>query len=767
MDIDINEIFLRLDSVQNKKDLYNFVTILRGLGVEWQENLNEKSKEKITEGIREKSLTLIYEKGDVPDRDLLWACKFFENVKRDERFQKYIDLSVEYAKNLSVSPDERLLFVELVSVSQMLLGESKEAIKFFCSQVIYLPIHETYMDTLEKDVKDFLWYLNYPIESILEIQKKALKKENFFALDDKTKKSIFLWSMHIFWNVKHYFNDLKWRENYPIWREVLKELLECGNLDLAMYVEFYIYHKFGNSAQTQEDWQQYNDEIVKLVEPYFVEYGKNLPKCKEKVDSTKKIRIGILKERIVENSPYKVVYSFCKALLENKEFSEKYEIKMYVMGYVQKSFDSKEAVNSFLEIGVDVVNIGYELYKQAGYYYSHLQRANLMREEILKDGVNILISCGPSDCADFLFCTRSAPRQIFWSHGNDRYDIKGIDERITHCSHGDKFFFKKFAIPMDVEKFYNPPHDPKDIEREKAKYPITKDTVVLGVIGRLVKVDSDEYLECIAEVMKKHKNTIFIAAGAGNDVVIREKVKKLGISERFYMPGFVDAHIYGHIIDIFCNTFPMDQGESLYEFRHKKRSYITLFKSTNFLSRNPKLTELKKSDRALVYIKNLGNFTKDVENYDKFVDAKPLFITNKKVKLSKEVAINSQYFDLSDDDMENLGDYSYEIKDKKIYQFKNNCVVDKNNRHFINYCENNRWYWNVARKIDEYAKRNGHNIFECTWSRSIDGYKSKLSKQIENKYIRDGLNKIAKMANEALDNHNKEIFIEIFLEILS
>lgn len=785
MEIQTQEILTRLKEAQTKENINECVQFIRAFGQEWQEKLEDSLRQEIVGLLRDRILEIIVSKGDVLEKNILWAYGLLipNKISKDERFLKYFDFCAPYVEDSNISYYEKLLFIEFASSALLLAGERERAVKFFFSKIIYLSLRENYMVELDPFVREFLYYYEIPIEWILEIQREALEWERFSKLDDFTKKTIFLWNMHCFWNVKHYFNHLKWRENFPTWLDCLKKLLEAGNLDMAMYVEFYIYHKFGNSAQTQEDWQEYNDKIVKLVEPYYVEYGKNLPKCKEKVGGKKgeKIKIAIIKDRIVENSPYKVEYSLCKALMQNEEFASKYEVVVYSMNYIQKSEDGIGTMQSFVQVGVPVICPAYQLVRQHSYYYSHLQKALLIRQSLLNEGVDIIIITGTIDCADFLFATRSAPRQIYWSHGNGRYDIVGIDERISHAvPPTTPYVFKSFSVPMDIEKFYNPPRDPKLIEAEKAKYPITKDTVVLGVIGRLVKVDSDEYLECIAEVMKKHSNTIFIAAGSGNMPVIRKKVEKLGISERFFMPGFVDPHIYGYIIDIFCDTFPMGQGESLSEFMHKGRCYIYIpndeyyqtFLSADF---SQELLGLKYSKEVLIYISNLEQYQKGLKNWKKILEEKDVVLLVKEEfrENLKNIDIgNCKIVFVSNDiNVSILADITFEIKSNGLFMVgANTQLIEKETLRFLRFYQDQKVYNYIYSKFmianKNIFEENGVVIGFYMHARNADGYISCLSRLVNNKNLRDKIGNGMRLLMPELYNVHRQLLLEDMRGIL-
>lgn len=786
MEIQTQEILNRLKEAKTKENINECMLLIRAFGQEWQKQLEDSYREEIIALLKEKILEIIVSKGDILDKSILWAYGLFEgrkSSKKDERFMKYFDFCSPYVEDSNASYYERLLFIEFASAALLLSGDKEGSVKFFFSKVIYLSLRENYMVELDPFTREFLYYYEIPVEWILEIQREALKWDDFSKLDDFTKKTIFLWNMHCFWNVKHYFNHLKWRENFPVWLDCLKGLLEQGNLDMAMYVEFYIYHKFGNSAQTQEDWQEYNDKVVKLVEPYYVEYGKNLPKCKASIGdkSEKKIKIALIKDRIVENSPYKVEYSLCKALMQNEEFAKQYELVVYSMNYIQKSEDGIEAMQSFVQAGVPVVCPAYQLIRQYSYYYSHLQKALSIRQSLLSEGVDIIIITGTIDCADFLLATRSAPKQIYWSHGNGRYDIVGIDERISHAiPPTTPYDFKSFSVPMDIERFYNPPRDPKLIEAEKAKYPITKDTVVLGVIGRLVKVDSDEYLECIAEVIKKHLNTIFIAAGSGNMPVIRDKVEKLGISDRFFMPGFVDPHIYGHIIDIFCDTFPMGQGESLYEFMHKGKSYIYIsndgyyqsFKMANF---SKELIELKYSKEVLIYIVNLEQYQDGIENWKWILQKKDIVLLVKRQfkDIIKNIDTENCKVFFVDDDVEIpiLADLTFKIKNTGLFMIgSNRQLIKKNTFRFLSYYQDKEIYnymhsdFMIENKV--IFEENGVAIVFYMHAYTLEEYVLRLKRLIKDKHLRNKIGNGMKLLMHELGKVRGELLYKDMQRIL-
>lgn len=780
MQFQTQEIIERLKVAQNKQEINAVMALIRAFGQDWQKDLSPEDSKEIIRRIRDKALEIIFTKGDVPDRDFLWAYGIFKHLEQQEgaealkdvRFQSYVDLCLDYVKNTEISYYERLLFIDCASVALLLGGESDGAVQFFFSHIMYLSLRENYIVDLDTFVGAFATYYAFPIAWILQMQRDALKSAYYWGLADDDKKAVFLWSMHIFWNVRHFYNHLEWKDNFPTWLEVLERLLKQGDLDLAMYVSFYIYHKFGNSALTQEDWQEYNDRVVKLMEPYYAEYAKILPQCKDKVDASngRKIKIAILKDRIVENSPSKVEYSLCKALLQNAEFAKNYEIVVYSMAYIQKSDDDVKTMQDFAAAGVSVFSPAYKMVQEHSYYVSHLQKALAIRDSILNEGIDILISTGTIDCSDFLFATRSAPQQIFWSHGNGRYDILGIDKRISHCALDGKFSFGLFSVPMDRDKFYNPPRSKEAIEAEKAKYPIDEDTVVLGVIGRLVKVDSDAYLACIAEVMKKHKNAIFIAAGNGNMPVIREKVEKLGISERFFMPGFVDSHIYGHIIDIFCNTFPLEQGESLSEFFNKGKPYIYIwdeyYKRFNAANFSDSEKELKfNKNKMLVYIENIEMYKNGLKNWNEIFNRLDvaLLYEEKTKQCVEKIGFNCEIKCVDKPDI--LTDFTLCIKNDMVCMVKaGNVLVTKNHFSLLKFYNDRKEYNQLYSKfmIDnkDVFWKNGAFVDHYTWAIDEQKYIEHLSYMVEHKETRKDIGYALKVQMQELYKAQQSLLVD-------
>jgi hypothetical protein len=374
------------------------------------------------------------------------------------------------------------------------------------------------------------------------------------------------------------YNNKIWLTVFDDLVELLDECIKREMIEEQMYIHFFTYHIYGNNIQTIKEWEIFNQKVEKPASKFYKKWGETqkLKPCKKEISKGKK-KIGFLFDRMVLNSPFMVEYSLFKAFLNNEEFNKEYEIYVYSMNYIDKCQDYDDVINSLKVLGIKFYSPA-DYFIKDGYYYSHLNKALLLREQIIKDELDYLVSGFGYDIPNFIFSNRSAPKQIFWSHGNCTSEVENIDVRISHfeqeCKNHEWKIFdepmaKEFLIGSDEDKIKG------EILKQSLLETFGEDTVILGTIGRLVKIESEEYIKAISEIMKENPNTIYLACGDGNKKNVEKVMLKYGIDlKRVIFTGHVNPHMYGWVIDVWPDTFPLEQGHSKSEFMAKKGCLI-------------------------------------------------------------------------------------------------------------------------------------------------------------------------------------------------
>lgn len=552
------------------------------------DNPLQNQRKIISSLFKDKIYDLIFSRGDIAPSAYM-ALYLILDESEDMRFENLIEIADGnlFGKN-GVNEEENIMLIELGSLARILSGKKDEGIEHYIKNIVLIDMQIHSANKSASFILGFFEKLQIPFELFFQAICKTLQKDYFFSLESKRRRSVFNWQLQVFWNIKHFFNHRDWLKIYPLWEEIFYTLLDSSDakkIDEALYVHFFIYHMCGNSFSSQEQWKDFNKNISQKASAIYQDFSKTFKLPKPSSPKKSKKIIAFLRDRLVENSPYKVEYSFLKDLLENSNFAESYEIKLYNMALIEKSDDDPMIKKNYQDIGVEVVDIA-SGFNRDGYYNSHLSKALALIEKITDDGADILIS--PNNgygISDFILASRVAPTQIFWSHGNFVYDVPNIDMRVTHiCGNSTSiehqgYKFIGINVKMD-NKFYNPTIPLEIIQNERKKYP--QDKIILGIMGRLTKIDSSTYLHTVITLMQEHPNSIFLACGNGNIHQIEEKIASIdaNILERFYFPGYVDSAIYGHIIDFWPDSFPMEQGESKIEFNAKGGLILNLSKET-------------------------------------------------------------------------------------------------------------------------------------------------------------------------------------------
>lgn len=583
--------------IGTKSEIESFLKVLKQYNLSNLEEHYTKSPQEYRDfalSLRQSILQNILKNGDVGNTQyLLLYLLFFPlqgKISQEEALSPYIQTAKSHFLAQGLGDFENQMLLELEVLCLILDARCDEAMKRYIQGISHLNIHSPTSGTSAEFIREFFPKMEISVDVFLESMQTLLQKEYYCSLPLQTARSILNWQLHCFWNVSSFFNHRSWLSLYPLWRELFYHYLQSKSpeaMDHAVYMQFFIYHMCGNSFSSQEQWRNFNEEIDRVASKFYSSFAlsQSLPQAQSSNEG--KITIALLRDRIVENSPYKVEYSFLKQLLANKEFSEKYTLKIYLMSLLEKSENSQNALQSYQDLGIEICDVA-PYCNQMGFYNSHLQKAMLLREMMIQDNVQILLS--PNNgygISDFLIASRVAKRQIFWSHGNFVYDVPELDGKITHICGNEirvqREGYEFVGIPVVMDNaFYNPPISSELIAKARENFP--KDKVILGTIGRLTKIDSLAYLNMVVRIMREFPKTIYLACGSGNTEEIKQKLQSIlgdeyeEFMQRFYFCGYVNNVIFGHIIDFWLDSFPMEQGESRIEYVAKGGLSLVLVK---------------------------------------------------------------------------------------------------------------------------------------------------------------------------------------------
>jgi len=428
---------------------------------------------------------------------------------------------------------------------------------------------------IEQFDKDFILvktlYNEENLGQYLEKFGEALFREEFWSQDILTQKRAIYKLYYL--TAMHYPRGSTYKEIFHTLYKVFTSALEKGLDELVFYLYTPLVMSYNGVAQTQEELKYFNEVVEKPLEAFI----KNslIPKYKIKknaktINANKKIKVVFLQERLINYSIYKVLELLLKSLKNYPQ--EEYEFILYDLNFQEFGGSNPITVEKLKNLGITYVDLHKECVGNHDEFYSIIQKSLKVRRKIIKDKVDILIGMHSRPEYNFLFTSRTCAKQIYWSHGNFEYDTTNIDLKITHSGALSKTNeYKTFHLPIALDD-YNPAIDPVLLKQTRALYP--QKSFILGSIGRLIKLDNEEYIKTVATIMKRHPETIYLACGDGDSSNIKLLLKKFGIEDRFYFTGRVDANLYGNIIDLWLTPFPYGGGSALQEYMYKGKPYI-------------------------------------------------------------------------------------------------------------------------------------------------------------------------------------------------
>lgn len=211
---------------------------------------------------------------------------------------------------------------------------------------------------------------------------------------------------------------------------------------------------------------------------------------------------------------------------------------------------------------------------------SMTQRIAAVMEAIAADEIDILITDMNTALPTVLFERRVAPIQIFYQVGLPFWPLANIGAvfRIDYYDPTKDGFNPSRCFSMGLGPWDLPALAPEVdhalVASERARF--APGARLVGTYGRLAKI-TPEFLAIAAELLARHQEIVVILGGTGDGGWIRDFITARNLTGRLELvEGYVDGHVWGHLVEVFLDTFPQEAGFAGREVMAKGRPIVSL-----------------------------------------------------------------------------------------------------------------------------------------------------------------------------------------------
>ena len=382
-------------------------------------------------------------------------------------------------------------------------------------------------------------------------------------------------------------------DNLALHHDLLRTLVRTGDLETAniwastqglplmqrlaaqenfkgMSLLLSIYYTFLKIQDTEE---QYAEFCVPVMNVFYqaVHHAESLKPAvplNVRPATGKKRRVAFFAETLTSLAHTRNLFNYTRAVHAREDLDVQPVIYYGVAG-------SNEDITQYQNAGIEIYALpNWKDLVKSGHW---------LRDHLRETGTDVCVILGTiSGPLIFFLGMRVAPVQIWWCQKYHGLKLENIDGYLTlggfepvrevqgrpwRCIPG--LFGPEITAPADAETMAT-------VNQVRADLLGSQFSLMAGVIGREEKLDNDEYWNCIAAIMNKHPEMLFIWSGHTQRDSIQRRIDVRGLTARVRFVGWVDTKVYANAVDLYLDSFPFPGGHTLIQAMMANKPAVTL-----------------------------------------------------------------------------------------------------------------------------------------------------------------------------------------------